>query len=85
MEELSKDTMLILEMISARQGDDPELYYELMFKSICTHFNTSLTLEDPQVIVNGINALVKYFEAKEDYLKCHLLHKAGYAIFNRIE
>lgn len=85
MEGLNKDTMLILELISAKQGNDHELYYELMFKSITCHFTSKITKEDPQDIVNGINALVKYFESKEDYLKCHLLHKAGYAIFNRIE
>jgi hypothetical protein len=76
--------MLLLDLILLRAKENTDTYYYKMYDAITVSYKAALIKEKPIEIMSDINKLVKYFEKKEEYEKCLVLHQLGFEIFNTI-
>lgn len=76
--------MLLLDLILLRAKENSDMYYYKMYEAITVSYKDALIREKPTEIMGDINKLVNYFEKKEEYEKCLVLHQLGFEIFNTI-
>ena len=74
--------MLLLDLILLRAKENTDTYYYIMYDAITVSYKAALIKEKPIEIISDINKLVQYYEKKEEYEKCLVLHQLGFEIFN---
>ena len=74
--------MLLLDLILLRAKENTDMYYYKMYDAITVSYKAALIKEKPIEIMSDINKLVQYYEKKEEYEKCLVLHQLGFEIFN---
>jgi hypothetical protein len=76
--------MLLLDLILIRAKENTDMYYYKMYEAITVSYKAALIKEKPIEIISEINELVQYYENKEEYEKCIVLHQLGFEIYNTI-
>lgn len=61
---------------------DYDTYHQEAYHIITGVHRHDLSFSKTQCMVEYIAILVNYFELKEEYEKCTILHQTGYEIFN---
>jgi hypothetical protein len=84
MEFLNKFSIMLLELIAARHDGDKNVYYEKIYEAITSVYKESLIKKKPKELGFAINELIKFYQSKEEYEKCHKLNQVGYEIYNTI-
>jgi len=84
MEFLNKYSIILLELIAARNNADENVYFEKIYEAITCVYKESLIQNKPNELGLIIIELIKFYQAREEYEKCHKLNQVGYEIYNTI-
>jgi hypothetical protein len=84
MEFLNQYSIMLLELITARNSDDKSMFYEKIYEAITSVYKDGLIKAKPNELCFVLFYLIKYYEAREEYEKCHKLNQVGFEIYNSI-
>jgi hypothetical protein len=84
MEFLNSYSIMLLELLSARDSKDKNVLYSKIYEAITSVFKQGLIKEKPKELFPILLELIKYYEANEEYEKCHKLNEVGFEIYNTI-
>lgn len=85
MDYLNKYSVMLLELITARNNAEKSLFYAKMYEAITSVFKQGLIKEKPKELYLVIAELIKFYEVREDYEKCQKLNQVGMEIYNTIQ
>lgn len=68
--------------VKVSKEKDYDTYHQEAYQIITGVHKHDLSFSKTQFMVECIAILVNYFELKEEYEKCTILHQTGYEIFN---
>ena len=60
------------------------VFYDKMYETILGVCKDELIETKPKELFFAISDLIKFYEAREEYEKCHKLNQVGYEIYNTI-
>lgn len=84
MEYFNKNTNMLIELIKVRNNTDKSLFFNKMYEAIVIVMKQELIKEKPKELFLAITELIKYFESREEFEKCHMLNQVGMEIYNTI-
>jgi hypothetical protein len=85
MEFLNEYSIMLLEIITAKNSDDKNVFYDKMFEAITGVCKDKLIEAKPKDLFFAISDLIKFYVAREEYEKCHKLNQIGFEIYNTIK
>jgi hypothetical protein len=85
MEFLNEYSIMLLEIITAKNSDDKNVFCDKMFEAITGVYKDKLIEAKPKDLFFAISDLIKFYEAREEYEKCHKLNQIGFEIYNTIK
>jgi hypothetical protein len=84
MEGLNEYSVMLLELVHARMGDNKEQLYAKLYEAITGFYKKDLIKMKPLELSPVLNELILFYQAKEEYEKCNHLNQVGFEIYNTI-
>ena len=85
MEFLNQYSIMLLELIKARNSDDKSVFFEKIYEAITIVYKEALIKDKPKELCFVISDLINFYETREEYEKCHKLNQVGFEIYNTIK
>jgi hypothetical protein len=85
MDFLNQHSIMLLELITARNSDEKSVFYEKIYEAITCVYKEALIKAKPKELCFAISVLIKFYEYREEYEKCHKLNQVGFEVYNTIK
>lgn len=84
IEGLNKYSIILLELISARNSSDKTKFYAKMYEAITDVYKKDFIKSKPIELYPVLQELIQFYKKREEFEKCHILNQVGIEIYNTI-